>query len=119
LAAFSLNTSPGTYWISVGVALLPATLSMTASGAKHDRDLSGWRLPGFLTLAAAILEAYFLIFDQQFVMGGPFMFGIWGAAIWLVARTPGTVGPNRFGPDPRWTDRRCQGTMAPDVGCES
>jgi hypothetical protein len=65
-----------------------------------------------------ILEAYFLIFDQQFVMDGPFMFGIWVAAIWLVARVPGTVGPIGSG-STRWTDRRCQGTMAPDVGCES
>jgi uncharacterized membrane protein YhaH (DUF805 family) len=75
---------------------------MIASGTKrlHDRDIAGWWLPGFLILSAAILEAYFLIFDQQFVMDGSFIFGIWVAAIWLVARTPGTVGPNRFGPDP-------------------
>jgi uncharacterized membrane protein YhaH (DUF805 family) len=98
-----LGISARAYWISVGViAFLPAALSMIASGTKrlHDRDLSGWWLPGFLILAAAILEAYFLIFDQQFVMDGPFMFGIWVAAIYLVARTRGTVGPNRFGPDP-------------------
>jgi uncharacterized membrane protein YhaH (DUF805 family) len=91
------------YWMTVGViAFLPAALSMIASGVKrlHDRDVSGWWLPGVLILSVVILEAYFLIFDQQFVMDGPFMFGIWVAAIYLVARTPGTIGPNRFGPDP-------------------
>jgi uncharacterized membrane protein YhaH (DUF805 family) len=103
LVISDLGISARTYWISVAViAFLPAALSMIASGVKrlHDRDLSGWWLPGFLMLAAGILEAYFLIFDQQLVMDGPFIVGIWVAAIYLVARTPGTVGPNRFGPDP-------------------
>jgi len=95
--------SARTYWISVCIiAFLPAALSMIAGGVKrlHDRDIAGWWLPGFLILSAMIVEGYSLISDQQLVMGGPFIVGIWVAAIYLVARAPGTVGPNRFGPDP-------------------
>jgi uncharacterized membrane protein YhaH (DUF805 family) len=97
------DISQHAYWISVGViAFLPAALSMIASGMKrlHDRDLSGWWLPGFLILFVVILEVTFLIFDQQFVMDGSFIFAIWVVAIWQFSRLPGTVGPNRFGPDP-------------------
>ena len=97
------DISARAYWISVGViAFLPAALSMMASSIKrlHDRDLSGWRLPGLLIFVAVLLEVYLLIFDRQFEMDVPFIFGVWVGAIYLVARLPGTVGPNRFGPDP-------------------
>ncbi len=95
--------SPRAYWISVGViAFLPAALSMIASSMKrlHDRDLSGWWLPGFLIVFVVLLEAWFLIFDRQFVMDGSFIFAIWVVAIWQFGRMPGTVGSNRFGLDP-------------------
>ena len=98
------DISQRAYWILVGlIAFLPAALSMIASGMKrlHDYDLSGWWLPLSLILFAAILEAGSLIFDQQLVMvDGSFIFGIWIVAIWQFSRLPGTVGPNRFGPDP-------------------
>jgi uncharacterized membrane protein YhaH (DUF805 family) len=98
------NISQRAYWISVGViAFLPAALSMIASAIKrlHDRDLSAWWLPGSLIILAAGIEAFYLIFDQQFVaMDGPFIFAIWAVAIHQCGRTPGTAGPNRFGPDP-------------------
>jgi uncharacterized membrane protein YhaH (DUF805 family) len=99
------DISQRAYWISVGViAFLPAALSMIASAIKrlHDRDFSAWWLPGFLIILVAGLQVFFLIFDWQFVaMDGIFIFTIWGTAIWVFGSIPGTVGPNRFGPDPQ------------------
>jgi uncharacterized membrane protein YhaH (DUF805 family) len=99
------NISQRAYWISVSViAFLPAALSMIASSVRrlHDRDLSAWWLPGLLIFFVVSLEAFFLIFDQQFVSlaDGSFIFAIWVVAIWQLGRMPGTVGSNRFGPDP-------------------
>jgi uncharacterized membrane protein YhaH (DUF805 family) len=99
------DISQRAYWVSVGViAFLPAGLSMIASSVRrlHDRNLSAWWLPGFLIFFVLSLEAFFLIFEQQFVSmaDGSFIFAIWVVAIWQFGRVPGTVGPNRFGPDP-------------------
>jgi uncharacterized membrane protein YhaH (DUF805 family) len=98
------DISQRAYWILVSViAFLPAALSMIASTTRrlHDRDLSAWWLPGFLIIFVVGLEVFYLIFGQQFVaISGSFIFGIWVMAIWVFGSIPGTVGPNRFGPDP-------------------
>jgi uncharacterized membrane protein YhaH (DUF805 family) len=99
------NVSQRAYWISVGViAFLPAALSMIVCSVRrlHDRNLSAWWLPGFLVIFVVCGEAIFLIFDQQFVSvtDGSVIFAIWVVAIYQFGRMPGTVGPNRFGPDP-------------------
>jgi uncharacterized membrane protein YhaH (DUF805 family) len=98
------NISQRAYWVLVGAtAFLPAAMSMTASTIRrlHDRDLSAWWLPGFLIIFVVCGEVFFLIFDHQFVaMDGSFIFAIWAVATYQFGRMPGTVGPNRFGPDP-------------------
>jgi uncharacterized membrane protein YhaH (DUF805 family) len=91
------------YWILVGVVVfLPVGLSMIATAMQrlHDRNLPGWWLPGLCVLFFALIELAYLIFDQQLVWDQGLLVGLLAVSIWQIGRLPGTVGANRFGPDP-------------------
>ena len=97
----AIATMSNAIWILAIVTIIAASISGLAVGAKrlHDRDKSAWWLvlfylgPGFLqTLGEAMGE-----------IGVIFLVIGFGISIWAfieLGLLRGTVGPNRFGPDP-------------------
>lgn len=69
----------GLYWLAV---LIPGIA--VAVRRLHDRDMSGWWYLGFILLGMI-----------------PFVGWIASIAFLVILFLPGTVGPNRFGPDPK------------------
>jgi uncharacterized membrane protein YhaH (DUF805 family) len=79
------------------VIYIPLLVSSVFVGIKrlHDRDKSGWWLLVFYLLPAVL----------QMMTNQSMIFGLVGAAIYIWALVElgflrGTIGPNRFGPDP-------------------
>ena len=96
----------------------------------HDRDRSGWWIGGFYLLAIAVgLASILAAMAAASGSSGAatvLLFAsvlLFGYAIWLIVETGflrGTMGPNRFGPDPlggqgapQWQQTPQQGWGAP------
>jgi uncharacterized membrane protein YhaH (DUF805 family) len=94
----------------IGIASL---ISGIAVGIKrlHDRNRSGWLLlvfyivPGVLLTVALVLGFYGMASDSPGSVGAAVILGLVGVAIgiWAVIELGclrGTIGSNRYGPDP-------------------
>lgn len=69
----------GLYWLAVFIPSIAVAVRRL-----HDRDMSGWWYLGFILLGMI-----------------PFVGWIASIAFLVILFLPGTVGPNRFGPDPK------------------
>lgn len=73
-------------------------------GRLHDLNWSGWMIlvpVAFELVIAGVMM--WLLFTGQAVVGGPLFWIVWGiclAFVLFLYFKRGTVGPNRFGPDP-------------------
>lgn len=91
----------------LGLALLLPNLGVTVR-RLHDTDRSGWWvLIGFVPVLLAFLLMFTAVLGGS--LGGVFLFGTLipivalaalGVLIYFCAQ-PGTVGPNKYGPDPK------------------
>jgi uncharacterized membrane protein YhaH (DUF805 family) len=97
--------------ISSLVSLLSIWPSLAGTIKRlHDRDRSGWWIGGFYLLSAIFGSVAFMMAmmnpESAAAVGMPIMVGgivMLAYVIWLLVETGflrGTVGPNRFGPDP-------------------
>lgn len=89
------------FWILTAMVFVAATISGFAVGTKrlHDRDKSAWWLVLFY-VGPAILG---WIGDAAGGIGVIFHVISFGISIWALVELGflrGTVGPNRYGPDP-------------------
>lgn len=76
---FVLMTLAGLYWLAI---LIP-TIAVTVR-RLHDRNMSGWWYLG--SIVAGLI---------------PFVGWIASIALLVITFLPGTIGPNRFGEDPK------------------
>jgi uncharacterized membrane protein YhaH (DUF805 family) len=81
---------------------IPALLLGLALNAKrlHDRDKSAWWLLVFYAMPTILSTAADRMEDAQFILLHVVSFGI---GVWYFIELGclrGTVGPNRYGPDP-------------------
>jgi uncharacterized membrane protein YhaH (DUF805 family) len=97
-----------------GLEFLPVTIAIIlvlyipliwiglALSAKrlHDRDKSAWWLLVFYALPTVLSTAADRTEDVQFIILHLISFGITVWALVEIGCLPGTVGPNRYGPDP-------------------
>jgi uncharacterized membrane protein YhaH (DUF805 family) len=112
---FALSIIVSILNLGVGIVLF---ISGLAVGAKrlHDRDKSAWWLLLFYVLPYA-LAGIGLLITYAAHNSGPFILGVLGAlgiAIWMFVELGclrGTVGPNRYGPDPLGPSDRSGGTL--------
>jgi len=117
--------------VSALVSLLSIWPSLAGSIKRlHDRDRSGWWIGGFYLLAIVVgavagVMAVSAPYSPQAV-AVPLLVGgllVLGYALWLLVETGflrGTMGPNRFGPDPlggqgmaQWQQQPPQGWQQP------
>lgn len=94
-----------TYWLLVALlAGLPAGISIMATTVKrlHDWGQSGWWGPAIGVLALVGMELLSLLYNQALLEWGNWGGGAGFAAFifWLIGSVRGTIGNNRFGPDP-------------------
>jgi uncharacterized membrane protein YhaH (DUF805 family) len=100
---FSLAGAGLLIWLMGFILLVAGTWSGLAVSVKrlHDRDKSGWWILLFW-LGPSILGGWQTAAPD---LGGGFLFSLAAAAIaiWAFVELgclPGTLGPNRYGPDP-------------------
>ena len=87
-------------FIVIGIIYIVMIVSGIAVGIKrlHDCDKSGWWLLVFYLAPAVLSAAAVAMGDSMILNLLSFAISIWGLVQLGFLR--GTVGPNRFGPDP-------------------
>ena len=102
-AIFGLGAQPATalsfgpmFWIAailLGIWALVTIIPSLAVAVRrlHDRDMSGWYLLGFVIVIAII---------SRFGTFGRLLTLVLEVGYIVILALPGTVGPNKYGPDP-------------------